>query len=190
MTPPIDRATLDAEFGPGELTTFSDAVVANIQHRPSSDFLRNIGIPSRPNPWFDLVKGGPEHFRKIGDSYGNLRDRWTNLPEGAENWLLLGMIPYDDIALDGITGLVFCLPGDESEVYPLNKDLHSFAHFLYLLEMERPNWDFESEQATLDLEGAARRLAGQMREIDPEALAVSHSRWHGILEYVEYPELR
>jgi hypothetical protein len=55
------------------------------------------------------------------------------------------MIPYDDIALDGVTGVVYCLPGDEFQIY-------------------------------------------HMSAIDPEALGVSHSRWHNILEYVAYPK--
>jgi len=190
MTPPIDRETLETEFGPDELITFSEAVVADIPHEPSARFLRDVGIPSRDNPWFDLVDDGEEELRTLGDCYDDLRERWTNLPEDAENWLLLGMIPYDDIALDGATGVVQLLPGDESDVYPLNKDLNSFAHFLYVLEKERPNYDFESEQETLDPRGAARRLTEQMREIDPEALAVRPSRWHDILEYVEFPESR
>jgi hypothetical protein len=139
MTPPIDRETLESEFGPEELTTYSAVVVANIQHEPSARFLRDVGIPARPNPWFDLVDGTPEQVRALGDCYDDLRERWTNLPEGAEGWLLLGMVPYDDIALDGITGTVYCLPGDESEIYPLNRDINSFAHFLYLLEKERPH---------------------------------------------------
>ncbi|WP_416975998.1 SUKH-4 family immunity protein, partial [Streptomyces sp. 4F14] len=129
--------------------TFPEAVVANIRHGPSSHFLHHIGIPSHPNPWFDLVDGTPEQARKVGSCYDDLRERWANLPEGAESWLLLGMVSYDDIALDGIAGVVYCLPGDETEIYPLNKDLNSFAHFLHLLEKERPNYDFESEQETL-----------------------------------------
>lgn len=48
------------------------------------------------------------------------------------------------------------------------------AHFLHLLEKERPNHDFESE----------------IENIDPAALDVSNSRWHDILEYVAEPEAR
>ncbi|MFL5994419.1 MAG: SUKH-4 family immunity protein [Streptomyces sp.] len=177
-------------FDPEELTTFSTAAVATIRHEPSADFLRNVGIPARPNPWFDLVDGTPEQVRALGDCYDDLRERWTNLPEGAEGWLLLGMVPYDDIALDGVTGTVYCLPGDESEICLLNKDLNSFAHFLHLLEKERPHDDFESEQESLDPEGAAGRISEQMREIDPAALDVMDSRRHDILEYVADPEAR
>ncbi|MFF1304720.1 SUKH-4 family immunity protein [Streptomyces sp. NPDC058307] len=190
MTPPIDRETLETEFGPDELVTFPEAVVATVRHGPSARFLRDVGLPSRPNPWFDLVNGTPEEARALGACYDDLRERWTDLPEGAENWLLLGTVPYDDIALDGVTGVVQLLPGDGSDICPLNKDLSSFAHFLHLLERERPHYDFASEQETLDPAGAARRLGERMREIDPQALAGARSRWHDILEYVEFPEAR
>lgn len=165
-------------------------MLTNIQHGPSVRFLRDVGLPSRSNPWFDLVDGSPQETRTLGACHADFRERWTNLPENAGSWLLLGTVPYDDIAMDGVTGVVRCLPGDSSDSRPLNKDLDSFAHFLLLLEKERPNYDFASEQETLDPEGAARRLAAQMREIDPEALAVTRSRWHDILEYVEFPEAR
>ncbi|MEV7738515.1 SUKH-4 family immunity protein [Streptomyces sp. NPDC088921] len=177
-------------FDPEERTTFSAAAVASIRHEPSADFLRNVGIPARPNPWFDLVDGSPEQVRTLGDAYEDLREQWTDLPEGAEGWLLLGMVPYDDIALDGVSGAVYCLPGDASETYPLNKDLPAFAHFLHLLENERANYDFESEVENIDPQRAAARLTEQMREVDPAALDVTNSRWHDILEYVAEPEAR
>lgn len=196
MTPPIDRETLETEFRPEELTTFTGAAVASIQHGPTSHFLRTVGIPSRPNPWFEFVDGTSQGTEQLGDSYRDLRDRWTNLPVGAEEWILLGTVPYDDIAVDGTTGVVHCLPGDGPETYRLNKDVVSLVHFLYLLEKERPNYAFESDQSdqsdqgTLDPEGAARRLTERMREIDPAALETSRSRWHDVLDYVAYPEIR
>ncbi|MFE5741862.1 SUKH-4 family immunity protein [Streptomyces celluloflavus] len=190
MTTPIDRDTLEAEFGPDGLVTLPTGLLEGIQHEPSLHFLRHVGIPSRPNPWFELIEATTEELRTVGDCYDEPGESWTNLPDHAENWLLLGMIPYDDIALDGTTGVIYCLPADQEEVYPLNRDLYAFARFLYLLERERVNWDFESEQESLDAEGATRRLNDQMREIDPEALEVDHSRWHDILEYVAFPEAR
>ncbi|MFF7074800.1 SUKH-4 family immunity protein [Streptomyces pseudovenezuelae] len=130
---------------PQERTIFSAAAVAGVRHEPSADFLRDVGIPARPNIWFDLVEGSPEQTRTLGDAYADLHERWTDLPEGVEGRLLLGTVPYDDI-----------------------------AHFLHLLEKERPNHDFESE----------------IENIDPAALDVSNSRWHDILEYVAEPEAR
>lgn len=155
-----------------------------------ADFLRDVGVPAGPNPWFDLVDGSPAQTRTLGDTYDDLRERWTDLPEGAESWLLLGTVPYDDIALDRVTGIVHCLPGGESETYPLNKDLPSFAQFLQLLEKERPNYDFASELENIDPQSSAARLTERMRKIDPAALEVSNSRWHDILEYVAEPEAR
>ncbi|KAH7121700.1 SUKH-4 immunity protein [Dactylonectria macrodidyma] len=186
----INRKILEEEFQPEELTTFSTAVVAGLQHEPSTRFLCDIGIPTRPNPWFDFVDGSPEQVKTLSECYNDIHSRWSNLPEGSERWLLLGLIPYDDIALDGITGAIYCLPGDQSDVYLLNQGLVSFCHFLFLLERERPYYDFESERETLDPEGAFQRLSAQMRKIDPIAMAVSHSNWYRILDYIAYPESR
>ncbi|MFF7564633.1 SUKH-4 family immunity protein [Streptomyces pseudovenezuelae] len=130
---------------PQERTIFSAATVAGVRHEPSADFLRDVGIPAHPNIWFELVDGSPEQTRTLGDAYADLHERWTDLPEGAEGRLLLGTVPYDDI-----------------------------AHFLHVLEKERPNYDFESE----------------FENIDSAALDVSNSRWHDILEYVAEPEAR
>ncbi|MGW1372923.1 SUKH-4 family immunity protein [Streptomyces sp. NPDC002446] len=183
MTPPIDRTTLEGAFSSEELVTLPEGMLEGIDHEASVDFMRHVGLPVRANPWFDLIDRSWRELKKVGDCYEDMRDRWTNLPDNAANWVLLGMVPYDDIALDVATGVVYCLPSDEDDVYPLNKDLYSFAHFLYLLELERPNYDVEMEQE-LDPEGAEQRLIAQMREIDPAALDVPHSRWHDILEWV------
>ena len=189
MTAPIDRTTLEGEFSSEELVTLSEEMLEGIEHQASVDYLRHVGLPIRPNPWFDLIDRSRQELKTVGSCYGDLHERWTNLPGNAADWVLLGMVPYDDIALDVATGVVHCLPSDEDEVYPLNKDLPSFAHFLYLLELERPNYDDELEQ-DLDPEGAEQCLIAQMREIDPAALNVSHSRWHDILEWVSDPDAR
>lgn len=63
-----------------------------LARRDGAHVLRDVGIPTRPNPCFDFD---------------------------------------DDIALDGVTGVVHCFPGDASRIYQLNKDLNSFAQFLH-----------------------------------------------------------
>ncbi|MGW7634786.1 SUKH-4 family immunity protein [Streptomyces decoyicus] len=185
----LDRTTLEGEFSSDDLLTLPETMVDGIEHAASVDFLRNVGLPVRANPWFDLIDTSRRDLKKVGVCYEDLRTRWTNLPANAADWVLLGMVPYDDIALDVATGVVHCLPATDDEGYALNKDLHSFAHFLYLLEVERPNYDEERAQV-LDHEGAERRLSAQMREIDPAALNVQHSRWHEVLEWVSDPDTR
>ncbi|KOT62991.1 hypothetical protein ADK43_09000 [Streptomyces rimosus subsp. rimosus] len=166
--------------------------MGGIGHEPSRRFLREVGLPVRANPWFDLIDRCDPKLKKAGACYEDLRARWVNLPGNAADWVLIGMIPYDDIALDVATGAVLCLPQDEDEVYPLNKDLCSFAHFLCLLEAERPNYDEEMNE-DLDYEKAeqaGQRLGEQMRAIDPAALDVPHSRWHDILAWISDPDAR
>ncbi|KOT95684.1 hypothetical protein ADK70_10420 [Streptomyces rimosus subsp. pseudoverticillatus] len=188
----IDRTTLESQFSEYELVTLPEETLEGIEHEPSRHFLREVGLPVPANPWFDLIDKSRPELKKVGACYEDLDVRWANLPGNAEDWVLLGMVPYDDIALDVATGTVLCLPQNEDEAYPLNKDLYSFAHFLYLLEVERPNYDEEMNE-DLDSEGAeeaGQRLTQQLREIDPAALDVPHSRWHDILAWVSVPDAR
>ncbi|WP_234344897.1 MULTISPECIES: SUKH-4 family immunity protein [Streptomyces] len=188
----VDRAMLENQFSAGEVVTLAEEELGGIGHEPSRRFLREVGLPVRANPWFDLIDRCDPKLKKAGACYEDLRARWVNLPGNAADWVLIGMIPYDDIALDVATGAVLCLPQDEDEVYPLNKDLCSFAHFLCLLEAERPNYDEEMNE-DLDYEKAeqaGQRLGEQMRAIDPAALDVPHSRWHDILAWISDPDAR
>ncbi|MEV5598011.1 SUKH-4 family immunity protein [Streptomyces sp. NPDC052496] len=185
----IDRTTLETRFSEEELVTWPEEELGGIECEASRRFLREVGLPIRANPWFDLIDRSDPELKAVGACYEDLNVRWGNLPANAADWVLLGMIPYDDIALDVATGAVLCLPQDEENVYPLNKDLYSFVHSLYLLEVERPHYDEELAE-DLDPEGACERLTEQMREIDPAALDVPHSRWHDILEWVSDPDAR
>ncbi|KAA6224045.1 hypothetical protein CP973_20960 [Streptomyces albofaciens JCM 4342] len=187
-----DRAMLESQFNADEIVTLPEEELGDLGHEPSRCFLREVGLPVRANPWFDLIDRSDLKLKKVGACYDDLNARWGNLPGNAADWVLIGMVPYDDIALDVATGTVLCLPQDEDEVYPLNKDLASFAHFLYLLEDERPNYDEEvNEDISLASAGeAGQRLAEQMRVIDPAALDIPHSRWHDILKWVSDPDAR
>ncbi|WP_242578442.1 SUKH-4 family immunity protein [Streptomyces sp. MST-110588] len=176
-------------FSPNELITFPAEELTDIAHEQSVDFLRQVGIPFRDNPWFDLPDGSPGCLKKLGECYKDLGIRWTNLPEEAGNWVVFGMIPYDDLALDVVTGAVYCLPDDRSEIYLFNKDLPSFVHFLYLLEKGKPDYDADRDEEQEDWEEAARHIEAQMREVDPKALEFSDSRWHDVLEYIVEPEI-
>ncbi|MFH8405244.1 SUKH-4 family immunity protein [Streptomyces sp. NPDC018019] len=192
MTTPVDKATLEGCFSEHELVTLPEETLECIEHAPSRRFLREVGLPVHANPWFDLIDRSARDLKTVGACYEGLNERWANLPDNAANWILLGTVPYDDIALDVATGTVLCLPQDEDEVYPLNKDLYSFAHFLYLLEVERPNYDEELNEDLVPerAEEAGKRLTEQMRAIDPAALGVRHSRWHEILGWVSDPDAR
>lgn len=48
-----------------------------------------------------------------------------------ENWLVIGGIYEDGVALDPVSGMVYSLPDGEYRARPLNQSLDSFVYFLY-----------------------------------------------------------
>lgn len=89
------------------------------------------------------------------------------MPEGWENWLVIGEIFEDVVVLDPVSGTVYCLPDGEPGTYPINQSLDSFVYFAYLLELERPNFDFTVSDEIPDSEGVAVSLRERMMRADP-----------------------
>ncbi|MER5944814.1 SUKH-4 family immunity protein [Streptomyces sp. NPDC001904] len=169
MSSNLDRSMLEAVFAPDELITAPESILGPVTDADARDVLATLGIPVWENPWFDLDDGIGERLEPVED-----------------DWIGLGMIPYDDIAFDPGTGKVHCLPQD-GESYLLNSDLRSFVHFLYLLKLESPNYDWESHRK-VELEEVRARIQETMTSIDPAALENPESRWFDVLTYLVDPE--
>lgn len=174
MSSTIDRAMLEAVFESDELITSPESVLGPVSDADARDVLGTLGIPVWENPWFDLDDGIGERLERV------------ETPPEADGWILLGMIPYDDIAFDPDTGKVYCLPQD-GEIYLLNSGLRSFVHFLYLLQVESPNYDWESHGKE-ELETVRLRVREAMSSVDPAALENPESCWFDVLTYIVDPE--
>jgi hypothetical protein len=107
----------------------------------------------------------PNRFRRCAEL--RFFSDYTDMPEGWENWLVIGEIFEDVVVLDPVTGTVYCLPDGEPGCYPLNQSLDSFVYFTYLLELERPNYDFTVSDEIPDSEGVAVSLRERMVRADP-----------------------
>ncbi|WP_420034054.1 SUKH-4 family immunity protein [Streptomyces sp. cg28] len=169
MSSNLDRGMLEAVFAPEELITAPESILGPVSDADAREVLGTLGIPVWENPWFDLDDGIGERLEPVEDG-----------------WIALGMIPYDDIALDPGTGEVHCLPQD-GDTYLLNSDLRSFVHFQYLLRLESPNYDWESH-GKVELEAVRERIRNTMNSIDPAALENPESRWFDVLTYIVDPE--
>ncbi|MGP3771900.1 SUKH-4 family immunity protein [Streptomyces sp. SDT5-1] len=185
MPPLIDRETMERHFEPSDMVTLDEAQLAGVTHAETRSFLRDVGLPHQENKWFYLDLGFSGGSVRLGDVHPEIADAFDNLPPTAADWISLGDIPYDGIAVDGETGIVYCLPDDGAEIYPLNASIHAFAHFLCLLEEERKNYDFGAVEEFIDTTGAAARLLSRMQESDPTSVGDEDSTWRRMLEYVE-----
>lgn len=191
-TSPLDlsRQALETVFTPAELITVPESRLDAVADPDAREVLRTLGLPVGKNPWFGLDNKLAERFRRIEEDYDwELADRYSEVPLGAGRWIPLGMIPYDSVVLEPETGKVHCLPQD-GEIYLFNSKLRHFVHFLYILQVERPHFDFEWEgdDELFDPEGARSRVEAAMRSIDPAALEIPESRWFDVLTYIVDPE--
>ncbi|ARF58243.1 SUKH-4 family immunity protein [Streptomyces gilvosporeus] len=191
-TNPLDlsRQALETVFTSAELVTVPESRLDAVADPDAREVLRTLGLPVGKNPWFGLDNKLGERFRRIAEDFDwELADRYSEVPPGADRWIPLGMIPYDSIVLDPETGKVHCLPQD-GEIYLFNSKLRHFVHFLYVLQAERPHFDFEWEgdDALFDPEAARSRVEAAMRAIDPAALENQESRWFDVLTSIVDPE--
>ncbi|MFJ4845335.1 MULTISPECIES: SUKH-4 family immunity protein [unclassified Streptomyces] len=180
----VDRSVMEAAFGPDVLVTLDEDTVSGVPHAATRAFLVDVGLPDETDKWFELDEGFSEGDVRLGEIYPEVGAHYGNLPEGGLDWISLGAIPYDDIAVDHTTGTVWCLPDGSSEIYPLNKDIHSFAAFLCALERERPNYDLAVAGGIADPEAAAARLAEEFTRLDPTSVDRPEGTWQRVLGYV------
>ncbi|SDJ49881.1 SUKH-4 immunity protein [Nonomuraea maritima] len=184
MSPLIDRTMMETVFPADELVTLDDHALAAMAHEPTKTFLREIGLPDRYG-WFEadqrLLDGD---LRIGGDAWRTVALKYPSCPFDMSAWLSLGGIALDDVVVDTVTGVVYCVPEDGSP-HLLNTSIDTLAYFLHALEEERPEYDPEAAtDEGVDPEGAARRLLSRMRRADTAAVQHPESTWFSVLRHV------
>jgi hypothetical protein len=186
----LSRHTLETVFTPTELFTVPESLLEDVADPDTREVLRTLGLPVGKNPLISLDSKIGERFRRIWSDYDwELADNYEQVPHGADMWIPLGEITYDGIVLDPATGKVYCLPQD-GEIYLFNSKFRYFVHFLYIMQAERPyfDWEWEGGDELFDPETARDRAGAAMRAIDPAALEIPESRWHDVLTFMVDPE--
>jgi hypothetical protein len=166
----VDRAMMESVFPPERLVTLEEEKLPAELHESARSVLTCVGLPDDRSSFFvidgALFEGeAPHRFRRCAE-LRHVSD-YKDMPEGWENWLVIGEIFYDVVVLDPVSGMVYCLPDGEPGTYPLNQSLDSFVYFTYLLELERPNYDFSVSDEIPDSEGVAVSLRERMIRADP-----------------------
>lgn len=166
----VDRAMMESVFPPEQLVTLERGKLPAELHESARSVLTDVGLPDDRSSFF-VIDGAlfegetPNRFRRCAE----LRyfSDYKDMPEGWENWLVIGEIFEDVVVLDAVSGTVYCLPDGEPGTYPINQSLDSFLYFTYLLELERPNYDFTVSDEIPDSEGVAVSLRERMIRVDP-----------------------
>lgn len=166
----VDRTMMELVFPPDKLVRLAEGRLPAGLHEVALSFLTGIGLPDVRSSWFTVDVGffeeeSPGGIRLCGD----LRHfpELENMPDGAEKWIILGGIHFDAIVLDPVSGIVYSLPDGEYGAAVLSQNLDSFGYFLYLLESERPHYDYTVSEEITDSEGIAEHLREVMVRTDP-----------------------
>ncbi|MGW6909026.1 SUKH-4 family immunity protein [Streptomyces sp. NPDC054940] len=167
----VDRAMMESVFPLEELEIWEEGKLPAELHVSARSVLSDVGLPHDRSSFF-LLDGWlfegdnpPNRFRRCAEL--DYLSRYKNMPEGWENWLIIGEIFYDVVVLDPVSGMVYCLPDGEYRADPLNQSLDSFVYFTYILQVERPHYDFTVSDEIPDSEGVAISLRERMARVDP-----------------------
>jgi hypothetical protein len=182
---------LESVFPPGDLVTLAGpgrgAALDAVPHQPARAFLREVGLPDKS--WFEVSTALRDGEPRVG--FDVVAQEFPELDFAFERWMLLGHLGWDTIALDTATGQVFVVPNGETP-HLLGSSLDQFVNVLYLLEVERPNYDFvepvydeDDDEDEDDLPAydpdAPERLRAQIAAADPAAFATPDSTWDLVL---------
>lgn len=175
---------MESVFPAGELVTLDDRALAAIVHEPTRTFLRDVGLPDRFG-WFTADQRLLDGDLRIGGAaWQAVAGKYPNCAFDMSAWLTLGGIALDDVIVDTVTGVVYCIPEDGGP-HLLNTSIDALAYFLHALEEERPEYDAEAAaDEGVDPEGAEKRLLRRMRRADTVAMECPESTWFSVLRYV------
>jgi hypothetical protein len=177
----VDRAMLESVFGAENLITWPEAKLPEDLLGAPRDFFKEIGLPDDPASIF-LLDDAPlkdensfEGFSRCSSLAGF--SQYQDMPDGWENWLVLGEISVDPVVLDPNSGTVYSLPDGEYRADPLNSTVESFASFLYMLESRRSEWDPEASEEPIDPRSAVTALRESLEQDDPLPFAGHEPGW-------------
>ncbi|MFF4601939.1 SUKH-4 family immunity protein [Streptomyces sp. NPDC001339] len=165
-----DRSMMESVFPAEKLVTLDEEKLPAGLHEVARSLLVDTGLPDDRSSFFAIdgglfEEGAPGRLRRCAEL--SHFSRYQDMPNGWADWLVIGEIHYDVVALDPKSGAVYCLPDGEYTAHLLNQSLDSFLFFLYLLERERPHYDYTVSDDIPDPESVAVSLRERMMRADP-----------------------
>ncbi|WP_228473166.1 SUKH-4 family immunity protein [Streptomyces cyaneochromogenes] len=176
---------MESVFPPDRLTRVREERLPSNLQVSAKSFLTGIGLPRVRSAWFLIDVGFIESETPGGLRLGRDIDLtpFEDLPEGAENLIILGEILSDAVTLDPVSGKLYCLPDGHPQVRVLNQSLDTLAYFLYLLEVERPNYDYDISGDVSNSDGTAVRLRQLMIQADPAPFEGAEPAWSDTFDW-------
>ncbi|WP_435970200.1 SUKH-4 family immunity protein [Streptomyces sp. Qhu_M48] len=103
-------------------------------HPGTARFLATVGLPSSKLFSTKLDLGSPDQLECRPSLQATFDAEGAVLPEGTEEWEVLGEFQYATVALDPQTGQIYSFAEGEEFYVPMHQDVSSLVHTLSVVE--------------------------------------------------------
>ncbi|WP_055601367.1 SUKH-4 family immunity protein [Streptomyces aureus] len=164
--------------------TYFPHLVGSRMHPGTARFLATVGLPSSKLFSTRLDLDTPDRLECRPSLKAAFDADGANLPEGSEQWEILGEFQYATVALDPRTGQIYSFAEGEEFYVPMHQDVSSLVHTLTVAETgltevkELPHHD---DQARAE---AVEALRERITQVDQTPFASEDGEWSRFFEEV------
>ncbi|SCE61510.1 SUKH-4 immunity protein [Streptomyces sp. Termitarium-T10T-6] len=114
--------------------TYFPRPTSSRMHPGTASFLATVGLPSNKLFSTKLDLDSPNQLECRPSLQATFDTDGAVLPEGAEQWEVLGEFQYATVALDPQTGRIYSFAEGEEFCIPMHQDVSSLVHTLTVVE--------------------------------------------------------
>jgi hypothetical protein len=133
---------------------------------------------------FEVVEGIGTELTPLLEDYDEEEITGFGLSlDDVRNWFFLGEAVWSGLALDGATGAVYALHGEEEDIEHIHTDLSGMVFGMSVLASRRP--EFTTRGNSNDLDAIKLVVADMTRiisEVDPLPFAREDGLWSAVME--------
>ncbi|MFI0243095.1 SUKH-4 family immunity protein [Streptomyces sp. NPDC016845] len=180
----ISPQTLIDAFGIDHVAYYATPERSRL-HEGTGRFLATTGLPI--SRWFsplDDLEGREQItdepslkalFEEVGDA----------LPQGCEDWEVLGEFLYSVMAIDPSSGKVYEFPEGEEEFHLIHADVSSLVHALIVLQEAERDFKSVSDRPDYEVHAAiTEQMKADIVAVDPTPFANEATCWSRLLEEI------
>ncbi|MEU2119458.1 SUKH-4 family immunity protein [Streptomyces sp. NPDC016459] len=164
--------------------TYFPRPASSRMHPGTARFLATVGLPSSKLFSTKLDLDTPHQLECQPSLKAAFDADGATLPEGTEQWEILGEFQYATVALDPQTGQIYSFAEGEEFYVPMHQDVSSLVHTLTAVEtgltaLKKLHHDDDQARAV-----AVETLREHITQVDQTPLASEDGEWSRFFEEI------